>query len=126
MQVRRKILLLCSKKFGLELSKQLIKAFPEARFTILHPNDLADERSVYSNFRTLSDINVEVLFAETKKAANDYLTRCDFDLCLVCGWYWIILVYFGKQTGTALGYPSFFTTSVPRGVSSGLGDVEWG
>ena len=24
-------------------------------------------------------------------------------------------MYFGKQTGTALGYPSFFTTSVPRG-----------
>ena len=93
MKVNRKILLLCSKKFGYELSKKLIEKFPETTFTILHPNDLADERSVYSKFTTLSGTNVEVLFVETKKAANDYLMCCDYDLCLVCGWYWIIPDY---------------------------------
>jgi hypothetical protein len=66
----KSILLMGSKIFGCKLFKAVIRAHPDCNFSIIHPNDSLDERSVFAKFKKLEAPNVNLYWAKNKQQAE--------------------------------------------------------
>jgi methionyl-tRNA formyltransferase len=79
-----------SKKMGLNIFRNLITKSPYD-WEIWHPNDFNDPRSNFNEwlvFANENQIKIDVL--ENNKEFEDLISINDFELALVCGWYWKI------------------------------------
>lgn len=80
-----------SKEFGYSVLNTLIQKFDTVEWLVLHPNDLSDQRSVYTKYRQLEAENVRVRLVENKLHFSEILEdQNDYKFAFVCGWYWLI------------------------------------
>lgn len=86
-----KALFLGSKTFGLEIFKTLRQSQPDIVWTVLHPDDKNDDRSVLSEFSSFCDThNIPTTVVNTPKTALEAIDGTEFDIAFVCGWYWLL------------------------------------
>jgi methionyl-tRNA formyltransferase len=84
------IVFLGSKPLGLALLKCLYQATPNAKWTIIHPNDEVDARSNIKDFQDFAkEHNLDLLVAGNSRAAQEMLSDIKPDVGFVCGWYWL-------------------------------------
>ena len=78
-----------SKAFGLSVYRALAAAAPEVTWTVVHPEDSGDGRSVLADFTAVvpaADFHIVASRAE----AAALIAATDYDLGFVCGWYWLL------------------------------------
>lgn len=87
----RRALFLGSKAFGLASLRILREAEPEITWTVIHPDDHADDRSVLEQFKQYAETELlDFHLIDTKSEANKIIAALDFDVGFVCGWYWLL------------------------------------
>lgn len=80
-----------SKPLGLAILKSLVAAEPSIRWTIFHPDDLADPRSNYASFHQFSrDNDINLNLVKNRREAEVALAEVPYDIAFVCGWYWLL------------------------------------
>ena len=85
-----KLLFLGSKEFGLELFKQLVNISGYS-WEVWHPDDQFDGRSNLADWIDFtSQRAIPFHIIGSKKKFSSSLPDNDFELVIVCGWYWII------------------------------------
>jgi len=84
------LLFLGSKEFGLELFKQLVNISGYS-WEVWHPDDQFDDRSNLADWIDFtSQRAIPIHIIDSKKKFSSSLLDNDFELVIVCGWYWII------------------------------------
>lgn len=84
------IILVVSKALGLEVLKSISKAL-STKITVITCDDREDTgRTAYDEIHQYSNENNLEINVLNSSELNKYLIDKKPDLCLVCGWYWII------------------------------------
>lgn len=79
-----------SKAFGLNVFRALLDADPSVEWTVLHPRDHEDGRSVHEEFADFCASRGIPFDLTTQKAAYGYLAENEPEFVFVCGWYGLI------------------------------------
>lgn len=79
-----------SKKMGLNIFRDLIAESPY-KWDIWHPNDFSDRRSNMNEWLEFSKGNkIEFNVLESNQDFENLILANDYEIALVCGWYWKI------------------------------------
>jgi methionyl-tRNA formyltransferase len=80
-----------SKRLGLRVLKGLLEITPSVQWTIVHPNDQDDARSVSSAFNELAhEYDADISMCHSASAARSVIVGAKPDIGFVCGWYWLL------------------------------------
>jgi len=84
-----KAMFLGSKAFGIRTLDCLRTAAPAVSWTVVHPVDRADSRSVFDDFRSYGVIHdLHISLVPSSLAAKELIADISPDIVFVCGWYW--------------------------------------
>jgi methionyl-tRNA formyltransferase len=85
-----RVAFLGSKAFGLGIAKSLYAVSPELDWTILHPADQTDQRSVLQEFVDFAAANgIPFHVVASAKETREILHNLRPDVGFACGWYWL-------------------------------------
>ena len=84
-----KAVFLGSKAFGLAVFRAIRAANSSVRWTILHPDDRGDTRSVLDAFAKEAR-GTDFHIVNDRAQASALLKKTKHDLGFVCGWYWLL------------------------------------
>lgn len=80
-----------SKSLGLNALKSLHRNSPGIKWTIIHPNDFEDTRSVFVDFKNFAETHDLTIFATASASeTKTLLAAMKFDIGFVCGWYLLL------------------------------------
>jgi methionyl-tRNA formyltransferase len=80
-----------SKALGLSVLQTILTSSRGLNWTIIHPYDENDSRSVFDEFKKFSvDHNVKLVVAKSSADAKHLIAECNAQIGFVCGWYWIL------------------------------------
>jgi methionyl-tRNA formyltransferase len=80
-----------SKSLGLNVLKKLYSHSPNMKWTIIHPNDADDPRSILKDFQNFARLcDLDILISASASATKQMLSDFKFDIGFVCGWYSIL------------------------------------
>ena len=83
-----KAVFLGSKKFGLNLFKALFEADPTISWTVLHPQDLNDKRTYFSEFQEYTKVkDIDLITINSSVMIEQYIMDNKPDVMMVCGYY---------------------------------------
>ncbi len=86
-----KALFLGSKQLGLSVLNCLRNADSRVTWTVVHPNDSNDPRSILRDFNDYArEHDLDLLIANSRAAAEAMILDAEPDIAFVCGWYWLI------------------------------------
>ena len=86
-----KAVFLGSKKFGLNLFKALFEADPTISWTVLHPQDLNDKRTYFSEFQEYTKVkDIDLITINSPVMIEQYIMDNKPDVMMVCGYYGLL------------------------------------
>ena len=86
-----KAVFLGSKKFGLNLFKALFEADPTISWTVLHPQDLNDKRTYFSEFQEYTKVkDIDLITINSPVMIEQYIMDNKPDVMMVCGYYRVL------------------------------------
>lgn len=83
----RRAIFLGSKSFGLTILRTLVESDPAVQWSVLHPRDDHDPRSMIGDFEDLCAKHSVAFQLATASEANAAIQTSNADVVLVCGWY---------------------------------------
>jgi methionyl-tRNA formyltransferase len=87
----RTVLFLGSKDFGLNVFKCLYSLSPKLNWTVCHPDDTKDERSVLGDFADFAKSHdIEMRTVRSPSESRELVIELCPDVIFVCGWYWLL------------------------------------
>jgi methionyl-tRNA formyltransferase len=87
----KRAVFLGSKNLGFGVLKALLEITPNIKWTIIHPDDRSDGRSVLPRFNQLAEAhNADIEICSSARAASSIIGDIKPDIGCVCGWYWLL------------------------------------
>lgn len=121
-----KAVFLGSKTLGLRVLECLFSADRSVNWTIIHPDDTGDARSMLDAFNDFARTNnLDMLIAASGPAAREMLRDGKYDVAFVCGWYWLFAEH--DLSLTRLGFYGIHNSPLPKyrgGIAIGLGNNQ--
>lgn len=79
-----------SKPLGFEIFAQLLKAHEGVEWTVVHPDDAADERNCIERFRSFAaERGIAFHVVVSQAGARALIAETEPQIGFVCGWYWL-------------------------------------
>lgn len=108
-----KAVFLGSKTLGLRVLECLFSADRSVNWTIIHPDDTGDARSMLDAFNDFARTNnLDMLIAASGPAAREMLRDGKYDVAFVCGWYWLFAEH--DLSLTRLGFYGIHNSPLPK------------
>jgi methionyl-tRNA formyltransferase len=101
-----------SKKMGLNIFKNLV-ANSSYDWEVWHPNDFNDPRSNFNEWLAFTNDNeIEINVLDTNKEFEDSISINNFEIAIVCGWYWKIAI--NSLNKTKYGFWGIHNSLLPK------------
>ena len=87
----RRAIFLGSKRLGLSIFRSLRPLNDDVAWKIIHPDDLRDPRSVFSQWeQTAEEFGVDIHLSAARDDTDAVLRQFEPDIAFVCGWYQLL------------------------------------